>query len=318
MSTRTLAIVPRIVGRFAPAAWKWGGSEHRIGAEDAHRARLLHQRRDRLGDDPVVGRALEIAEEHVPAELLAQLGPIGLRVFGGHRGGLQNADQLINKESDSLLVEFDFSLGSETYRIKRTLKRSSRSTRQLLHKQGVNGQDRWEPVENTGAARGFEEWVKEHIGLNYETFTSSVLLMQGRADKLINADHNERRKVLAGIVDLERYEKLHKRVDELRKTHKDLAEEVQFHREMAGIALSFRNYSLEKPPSVSEMIDFAKALQMLGTNHVTEGHRDVLLPFLAKTEKDRRHLLLREGFKSLLDDGARIAERMARRGESAE
>jgi hypothetical protein len=26
-----------------------------------------------------------------------------------------------------------------------------------------------------------------------------------------------------------------------------------FHREMAGIALSFRNYSLEKPPAVSEM-----------------------------------------------------------------
>ena len=72
---------------------------------------------------------------------------------------------------------------------------------------------------------------------------------------------------------------------------------------MAGIALSFRNYSLEKPPSVSEMIDFANALQLLGTDHVTEEHRDVLLPFLAKTEKDRRHLLLREGFKSLLDDG---------------
>ena len=32
-----------------------------------------------------------------------------------------------------------------------------------------------------------------------------------------------------------------------------------FHREMAGIALSFRNYSLEKPPSVSEMIVFANA-----------------------------------------------------------
>ena len=41
-----------------------------------------------------------------------------------------------------------------------------------------------------------------------------------------------------------------------------------FHREMAGIALSFRNYSLEKPPSVSEMIDFANALQLLGTDHV--------------------------------------------------
>ena len=64
-----------------------------------------------------------------------------------------------------------------------------------------------------------------------------------------------------------------------------------FHREMAGIALSFRNYSLEKPPSVSEMIDFANALRLLGTDHVTEDLRDVLLPFLAKTEKDRRHLL---------------------------
>ncbi|MCU1222336.1 MAG: Carbon monoxide oxidation accessory protein CoxD [Edaphobacter sp.] len=69
-----------------------------------------------------------------------------------------------------------------------------------------------------------------------------------------------------------------------------------FHREMAGIALSFRSYSLEKPPSVSEMIDFANALQVLGADHVTEEHRDVLLPFLAKTEKDRRHLLLREEY----------------------
>jgi MoxR-like ATPase len=83
-----------------------------------------------------------------------------------------------------------------------------------------------------------------------------------------------------------------------------------FHREMAGIALSFRNYSLEKPPSVSEMIDFANALRLLGTDRVTEDLRDVLLPFLAKTEKDRRHLLLREGFKSLLDDGARFAARL--------
>jgi MoxR-like ATPase len=87
-----------------------------------------------------------------------------------------------------------------------------------------------------------------------------------------------------------------------------------FHREMAGIALSFRNYSLEKPPSVSEMIDFANALQLLGTDHVTPDLRDVLLPFLAKTEKDRRHLLLREGFSSLLQDGARFAEQMALQG----
>jgi MoxR-like ATPase len=92
---------------------------------------------------------------------------------------------------------------------------------------------------------------------------------------------------------------------------------VEFHREIAGIARSFRNYSLEKPPSVSEMIDFANALQLMGSDHVTEEQRDVLLPFLAKTEKDRRHLLLREGFQSLLVDGARYAQDLDPSGGAA-
>jgi len=92
---------------------------------------------------------------------------------------------------------------------------------------------------------------------------------------------------------------------------------VEFHREIAGIARSFRNYSLEKPPSVSEMIDFANALRLMGTDHVTEEQRDVLLPFLAKTEKDRRHLLLREGFQSLLVDAARYAQDLDHSGGAA-
>ncbi|MGA3372829.1 MAG: hypothetical protein ABSC48_13815 [Terracidiphilus sp.] len=92
---------------------------------------------------------------------------------------------------------------------------------------------------------------------------------------------------------------------------------VEFHREIAGIARSFRNYSLEKPPSVSEMIDFANALRLMGSDHVTEEQRDVLLPFLAKTEKDRRHLLLREGFQSLLVDGARYAQDLGLAGGAA-
>jgi MoxR-like ATPase len=76
-----------------------------------------------------------------------------------------------------------------------------------------------------------------------------------------------------------------------------------FHNRIAGIARAFRNYSLEKPPSVSEMIDLAKGLELLGTEEVTEEIRHVLLPFLMKTDKDRRHLMLRSGFQHLLDDG---------------
>lgn len=81
----------------------------------------------------------------------------------------------------------------------------------------------------------------------------------------------------------------------------------EFHRDIAGLARAFRNYSLEKPPSVSEIIDVAFAAQRLGLKRIDPEDRDWLLPFLAKTEKDRRHLLLREGFNSLLADGAKYA-----------
>ncbi|HET9182790.1 MAG TPA: MoxR family ATPase, partial [Candidatus Angelobacter sp.] len=75
-----------------------------------------------------------------------------------------------------------------------------------------------------------------------------------------------------------------------------------FHRCMAGFAKALRGWSLEKPPSISEMLDLAQALELLGKEHITPEMRDTLLPLLAKTEADRRKLLLRDGFASLIHD----------------
>lgn len=76
----------------------------------------------------------------------------------------------------------------------------------------------------------------------------------------------------------------------------------QFHQGMAGLARALRGWSLEKPPSISEMLDLAQALQLLGTDEITSEMRDTLLPLLAKTEADRRKLMLRDGFASLIYD----------------
>jgi len=76
----------------------------------------------------------------------------------------------------------------------------------------------------------------------------------------------------------------------------------EFHAGMAGLAKALRGWSLEKPPSVSEILDFAQALKVLGAERVTAEMRDILLPLLAKTEADRRKLLLRDGFASLVYD----------------
>ena len=76
----------------------------------------------------------------------------------------------------------------------------------------------------------------------------------------------------------------------------------EFHAGMAGLAKALRGWSMEKPPSVSEILDLAQALKVLGTEQITAEMRDTLLPLLAKTEADRRKLLLRDGFASLIYD----------------
>ena len=76
----------------------------------------------------------------------------------------------------------------------------------------------------------------------------------------------------------------------------------EFHAGMAGLAKALRGWSMEKPPSVSEILDLAQALKVLGSEQITPEMRDILLPLLAKTEADRRKLLLRDGFASLILD----------------
>jgi DNA repair exonuclease SbcCD ATPase subunit len=139
-------------------------------------------------------------------------------LFGHHRGGGTNNQELINKDGDGFVVEFDFLLDNRCYRVRRTLRRkvggsSGASTQQLFRLED----GKWVALEGTNLKRGFDDWVRDNIGLTYETFTSSVLLLQGKAEKLLDSRPEGRREVLASIVDLGRYERLHQRADERRK-----------------------------------------------------------------------------------------------------
>jgi len=147
-------------------------------------------------------------------------------LFGHHRGGATQAVELINKESKALSVEFEFKLDQQNVMIRRTLKRQNRGggtgTQQIYMK--TEGDTQWVAVEGTQYKVQFDEWIREKIGLNYETFTSSVLLLQGKAEKLLDSKPSGRAEVLAGIVDLERYQKLHEKADTQRKEFKSKLE----------------------------------------------------------------------------------------------
>lgn len=146
-------------------------------------------------------------------------------LFGAHRGGLQNAEELIHKDASSLEVDFVFRVQKRQYQIRRTLKRTSSSggkarlssTRQAWERDAAGN---WQAIPETEREEGFKNWVRSLLGFDYHTFTSSVLLLQGQAEKLLNNDATHRFQVLSHIVDLERYEELFRKADEKRRNAK--------------------------------------------------------------------------------------------------
>jgi len=145
-------------------------------------------------------------------------------LFNSHRGGSSSAVDLINKDTKSLTVEFDFELQKTLYQIRRTYKRDNKGggtgTQQIFEWRPAGDGGSWAAVADTNLAAGFKKWVDEHVGLTYDIFTSSVLLRQGHAEKLLDAKPGERAKVLSGIVDMDRFIGLHAKADDLRKKAK--------------------------------------------------------------------------------------------------
>ena len=81
--------------------------------------------------------------------------------------------------------------------------------------------------------------------------------------------------------------------------------------QLAGLASALRGWRMEKPPSIAEMLDLAQALEILGVQEILAEHRDVLLPLLAKTEADRKRLLMRLGVEGLVEDSKRYRDNLA-------
>ena len=88
--------------------------------------------------------------------------------------------------------------------------------------------------------------------------------------------------------------------------------------QVAGLACALRAWNMEKPPSIAEMLDLAKALEILGMSEINPEHRDLLLPLLAKTVGDRRRLSMNAGFEGLVYDSLRHRDQLAKARQPVE
>ncbi len=112
--------------------------------------------------------------------------------------------QLIAHGAERLSVSLEFEVGTQRYRVARTVRvRGAAQVR--LEKVGPSGP---EPLADRAAE--VEAQVQRIVGLDYDAFTRAVVLPQGQFDAFLKGKPEERRKILVALLSLEVYERMQK------------------------------------------------------------------------------------------------------------
>lgn len=163
------------------------------------------------------GQALWVLAGQNGAGKSAVFDAITFVLYGRYRGGAQqHAARLINNQgAPALAVTFEFRVGPKTYKVHRTQPRKGSPTWEAFELQaGV-----WKRISGEDRLSKSEEWSRRVIGLSYEAFVSSVMLLQGQSERLLKATPIERYAILAELIDLHPYQSLHDRVEMEQKDH---------------------------------------------------------------------------------------------------
>src|SRR5512143_1622053 len=110
--------------------------------------------------------------------------------------------QLISHGAERLSVMLEFGVGRERYRIVRTV-RPDRPSQQRLER---TTQEAAEPLADR--VKEIRTEVDRILGLDYDSFTRSVVLPQGQFDAFLKGEPKERRKILVALLGLGVYERM--------------------------------------------------------------------------------------------------------------
>ena len=128
----------------------------------------------------------------------------------------KSEDDLVQLGKLDMEVEFEFALGDDRYCVlrKRTLKASGRRRIGVptLELQIFDG-DGYRPLTGESVSQT-QAVIQGVLRIDYETFVNSAFIMQGRADEFTLKSPADRKKVLADLLGLERYNYLEERARE--------------------------------------------------------------------------------------------------------
>ncbi len=158
-------------------------------------------------------------------------------------------DELIHLGESEMEVEFTFDLGGAVYRVIRKRDSSGRG-RSLLDLQVRHG-DRFRSIAES-SVRATQAAITRLLRMDYETFTNSAFLLQGKADAFTTRTPAERKRVLGEILGLSRY-------DEYEQLAKEKAREKE--REIAQLDGLLRDIDRElaRQPEYEAELEQAQA-----------------------------------------------------------
>ncbi|MBN1659987.1 MAG: SMC family ATPase [Anaerolineae bacterium] len=138
-------------------------------------------------------------------------------------------DELIHLGESEMEVEFTFALGRNTYRVIRKRDSSGRG-RSVLDLQvqapaaAGSGPGEFRSIAEPGI-RATQQALSDLLRMDYDTFTNSAFLLQGKADAFTMRTPTERKQVLAEILGLSRYDEYEQRArDRAREKERQVAE----------------------------------------------------------------------------------------------
>jgi DNA repair protein SbcC/Rad50 len=129
-------------------------------------------------------------------------------------------DELITLGETEMWVEFEFDLAGQRYRIVRQRSKRGQGQSDLhLHVWNAAGGE-WQLLDE-GNLRDRQVQITRLLRMEYETFTNSAFLLQGRADSFTVKTPSERKQILGDILGLSRYDAYEERAKHEVQTRKE-------------------------------------------------------------------------------------------------
>jgi DNA repair protein SbcC/Rad50 len=132
-------------------------------------------------------------------------------------------DAVIRLGANEAAVLFDFTVEGVKYRVRRSLSKKGGAVWELQAWQ-EDGTTR--PLTGTNS-RETGAQIQKLLKMDYETFLATGYLAQGRADEFTRATGSGRKRILADILGLERFERLEKMANERRKDSEAREKELE-------------------------------------------------------------------------------------------